>query len=422
MVVSVILFATHLSRPRMELLFSRMDYLQAQDLVSKLEEMNINYRLSDGGTSVLVPRDERDRLRLQLSPELYAQGAGFELFTGGGITVSDSERKVQWQLALQEELRRTITSVKAVDYARVHLVLPEPTVFLREKSNPSASILLGLSPLTTLTQQQVKGILFLVAGSVENLKPQDVSVVDSRGNVLYDAYFQDGGMVFDTEIETQMQLRARFERELEGRITSLLEHFLGQGSALVMVSAEMDFDFSEKTITSFDHEPVPRSHHRVEESYRGEGAPDVEVGESNIPGYTSPVYGSGEYTYDRTEETTNYEVGELREYVASAPGRISRLSTAVVIDENNETGSTVGQVSALVAHALGQNEARGDTLSVQLIPFDRVERDPMEIYLPDGFTLTLTHNIAGQAGGQTAQPGRFAGSGCPAYARAGSFH
>ena len=134
-----------------------------------------------------------------------------------------------------------------------------------------------------------------------------------------------------------------------------------------MVTAN-DFNTRETTSVTYDNEPVERSTQRVEERSEG-AAPGGEVGDSNIPGY-SGVAGSGDYSYERIEETINYEIGETREFVAAAPGEIVRLSAAVVIDRQTDTPVGTEQVSSLVAAALGLNEARGDSVTVQLLPFD----------------------------------------------------
>ncbi len=371
LVVALVMIAGYFSRPSMEVLFRGLDARQAREVAEKLEEMGMTYELAEDGTAILVPREERDRLRLQLSPDLYAQGTGFALFEGNGVMMSDFERRRQWQIALQEELRRTIVSIDAVEEARVHLVLPEQGVFLREQGTPSASVWLRLNPLVTLTEKQIKGILYLVAGSVENLKPENISLVDSQGNILYDAYSLAEGSAPQAGVGDQMKLKREFERELESRIKNLLERVYGAGKAVAMVTAELDFDRKETTSVSYN-DPVPRSEQRTEERSSGEGQqPGGETGESNIPGYDYNIgTGTGEYSYERIEEVINYEVGEVRTYLQEAPGKIMRLSAAVIIDGKDSNEGVIQQVEQLVATAIGQDLARGDTVSVQMLPFE----------------------------------------------------
>ena len=143
------------------------------------------------------------------------QGAGFALFEESNLIASDFERRVQWQIALEEELCRTITSIEAVEKARVHLVIPEGSVFVREKSEPSASIFLKLNPQASLNDSQIQGILNLVAGSVENLSPNNITIIDSQGNPLFDPYQEPEGQFGFTAAEKQLALTRKFEKEVE---------------------------------------------------------------------------------------------------------------------------------------------------------------------------------------------------------------
>ncbi|NMA91963.1 MAG: flagellar M-ring protein FliF, partial [Firmicutes bacterium] len=357
------------SSPPMEVLFSDLDLQQSRAIATKLEEYNVTYQTGEDGTTILVPRDQKDQLRLKLSPDIYAQGAGFALFENNSLIASDFERRAQWQIALEEELRRTITSIEAVEQSRVHLVIPEGGVFVREKSPPSASVFVKLKPLASLDQAQVLGILNLVAGSVENLTPENITMVDSMGNLLFDPSSLEEDRFVSNTVEKQMTLTRQFEKEVEGRLKSILERVYGPGKAVAMVTAELDFDTSERTTVSYDT-PINRSEQRTEERYEGTGPAPAEVGESNIPGYEA-LAGGGDYNYERLEETINYEIGETRDYLATAPGQIQRLSAAVMIDENAGSPEVGAQVSTMLMSALGIDNGRGDTISVQMVPFDR---------------------------------------------------
>ncbi len=371
-IVMIIIFSISNATPaQMEVLFHRLDPVQARDIAAHLDEIGVTYQIADDGSTILVPRDQRDRLRLTLSPDLYAQGIGFALFENGGMVASDFERRAQWQIALEEELRRTIASLDSVDQARVHLVITEEGVFIRERQDPSASIFLRLKPLASLTDGQVRGILSLVAGSVEGLKPENVTIVDSTGNILYDAFAAIDDLSVSLAVEGNLKLKRQFETELERRLRSILEQVYGPGRAVAMVSADLDFDSRETTVVSYEDNPVTRSTHRLEERSENLGVQGEEVGEPNIPGQAAVIGdGGGDSFYERIEEIVNYEVGETREYIAAAPGQVMRLSTAVIIDSDGNDPFLEEQVVDLVNSAIGVNEARGDTVSVQLLPFD----------------------------------------------------
>lgn len=385
--------------PDKEVLYRRLDPVQAREVADALDEMEVDYELEDEGTTILVPEEERDRLRISLSPDLYAQGIGFSLFENGGLVASDFERRVQLQIALEEELRRTITSLDAVDQARVHLVMPEEGVFIRERKDPSASIFLRLSPLATLSDNQVRGIMSLVAGSVEGLTPESVSIVDADGNVLYDAFAAIEDASTSNIAEDQFQMRRRFETELEQRLRALLEQVYGPGRAVAMVSAEMDFDAREQTSIVYDGEnAVPRSTHVIREESENVAPPAEEVGEPNIPGQAAVAGAAGDSSYLLEEEIVNYEISETREYIEAAPGQIERLSTAVMIDNEGDDPFLEEQVEQLVNSAVGFEEARGDAVTVQIMPFDTTWIEEPEPAVPvEELPVPLSWLIIGAA-------------------------
>ncbi|GEM_PF-397681 len=378
-----------------EVLYHRLNPADAREIAAALDEDNIPYELEDDGTTILVPPEQRDRLRINMSPDLHAQGIGFELFEEGAMVASDFERQAQWQIALEEELRRTIASLDAIDQARVHLAITDDGLFIREREDPSASVFLRLSPLTTLSDDQVRGIVSLVSGSVEGLNPENVSVVDEGGAVLHDAFAPIDDDAVTTTVEEQHQLKRQFETELESRLRSILEQVYGPGRAVAMVSAELDFDSREQTMVAYDNDAVPRSTHRIEEQSESMGAPVEEVGEANIPGQAAAVAGEGESSYELLEEIANYEVGETREYVETAPGQVVNLNTAVIVDNDGGDPFMEEQVAELVNSAVGLDEARGDTLSVQMIPFEAPDvPEPIPEEPPVALPLPLPWLIA----------------------------
>ncbi len=398
-IIGIMIISRVTSSP-MEVLFSDLDLRQAQAIAAKLNEFNIPYQTGEDGNTIMVPHDQRDQLRLKLSPDLYDHGAGFALFENNNLITSDFERRAQWQIALEEELRRTITSIETIEQARVHLVIPEGSVFIREKSKPSASVFIKLKPLASLSQFQIQGILNLVAGSVENLTPENITMVDSTGNLLFDSYWEKDDKFVSSVVEKQMDLTRQFEIEVEGRLRSILERVYGPGKVVAMVTADLDFDTKEKTTLTYDS-PVNRSEQRIEEHYEGSGSAPAEVGESNIPGYAVSS-GGGDYSYERLEETINYEIGETKDYIATAPGQIQRLSAAVLLDEGAANPEVGAQVTTMLMTALGIDTERGDSISVQLVPFEngskQVDWDEEPQPLPSRFILEPKLLIAIAAG------------------------
>ncbi|MDO9536592.1 MAG: flagellar basal-body MS-ring/collar protein FliF [Bacillota bacterium] len=378
----LLLFVQYFTKPQYVTLYSNLDPAQAAPLVQHLRERGVPYRIEDFGATIKVSQSMADEMRIEMAGRgmPFAQGLGFELFDEDRLGMTDFERQVKMQRALQEELRRTITSIDAVTQARVHLVLPEPRVFLRERGEPSAAIYLQLNPFLSLKEEQVRGIVFLVASSVENLKPENITLIDSQGNILYDAVTtSDPHIALADSVLNQLSVKRSFEVELERRAQNMLERVFGPGKALALVTVDMDFDSRETTVITYDEAGVPRSTYLMEERHEGEGPVAGEVGEANYPGYVGVVQG-GESSHDRREETVNYEIGESTERMITAPGKVLRVNTSVVIDtgENSVNQAKIEQVNTLISSAIGFDEARGDRISVEGMNFDTSFTEQME--------------------------------------------
>lgn len=375
-IISVILLIGYVTRPGMEVLFRSMDSQQAREVTERLDEMGVSYELADGGSTILVPEEQQDHLRIQLSPDLYAKGMGFSIFEEDGLMISDHDRQKQWQVVKQDELARTISSINAVQWSRVHLVMPEEGVFLRDRAEPSASVFLNLNPLETLTDRQVEGILSMVASSVTNLEKANIAIVDESGEAYHDPYMPDDeGSSVPAEVQERLHAQRNFEQQLEDKLTGYLEVVFGSGNVVAMVNAELDFDMHESTSVTYDPDNVERAIHRIQEREEGqEGPPPEEVAEPNIPGYEAPVGAGGDYAREYLEETINYEISEINEYLSRSPGRVDHLSATVILNRDEQEG-VMEDVSTLVAAAIGHNPERGDMIAVQSIPFDTTVTD-----------------------------------------------
>lgn len=368
-------------------LYRNLDPSQAAPLVQTLRERGVDYRLEDFGTTIQVPATAVDELRIELAGQgmPFAQGLGFELFDEDQLGITDFERQVKLQRAMQEELRRTITSLDAITQARVHLAIPEPRVFLREQGSPSAAITLTLNPFVPIKEAQVRGIVFLVASSIENMKPENIVIIDTQGNILHDA-LSDSDSIIDIADSTlkQLEVKRAFEMELERRVQHMLQRVFGPGKALALITAEMDFDAREMTVITFDEQGVPRSTQLIEEEFEGTGPVMGEVGEANYPGYVGLIPG-GDSSYERREEIINYEISESSERVIAAPGKLLSVHTSVVVDagDNQVTPEEIEQVNQLIASAIGFDAQRGDQINVQGMRFDTSYDDEMRAALAD---------------------------------------
>lgn len=377
-------------RPAYAPLFTQLDPAEAGSIVEELEAMNVPYRLSDGGKTIEVPESQvyQTRIRLASSGVLVGGGKGFELFDEQKFGITDFEQQVGYQRALQEELRRTIVQLNEVEQARVHLSLPEKSIFAENQSNPSAAIALKLKPAAHLKPEQVQGIVDILTGAVEGLQPQDVHIVDMKGNILTDNLPGKGEGMSTLQSATRQQLKRDFEKQLESRIVQMLSRILGPGSAVAMVTAELNFDQKQTTSTTHGPGQVISTQEINEKgtggSAEGPGGTDAEF--STFP----TMEGNNQETFNRQEDITNYQLDVYQETLVESPGEVERLSIALVInqpalgnaDDEEAINNKLNQIQNLVASAVGYDATRGDQINVSSMPFDTSLQDVFQKETP----------------------------------------
>jgi flagellar M-ring protein FliF len=373
---TIIFLVALISRPTYAPLFTGLDPAEAGAMVEKLKEMNIPYRLTEQGKTIEVPEKQVYETRIQLaSSGALGEGKGFELFDQTKLGITDFEQQVQYQRALQEELRRTIVQLEEVEQARVHLVLPQKSVFIEEESPSSASIVLKLKPLAQLKPEQIKGIVDLTAGSVEGLKPENIHLIDTKGNVLNADLALDEQAKLAQGTLKQYQVKRTYEKELEKRVCQMLERIFGPGKAIAMVTADLDFDRQEIQATTYQQGPVVS-----EQTIKEKGAVPQVGGlpgtTSNLPGYPAQVTQTGQQ-YSRDEAIHNYQPTSRQEKIIPALGRVRQLSVAVAVDAPISP-VVEQQVSDVVKAATGLNQARGDQLTVSTLAFDKTYQQEIE--------------------------------------------
>lgn len=367
-----------LLKPQYAPLFTNLQQSDAAAVVEKLKEMKVPYQLAGEGTTILVPKEQIYQLRLDLaSAGVLNSGRGFELFDENKLGMTDFERNLDYQRALQEELRRTIVSLDEVEDARVHLVIPQPSVFLQEQQPPSAAIMLKLKPLSRLKPEQVKGIMELVAASVAGLKLENIRVIDMYGNVLSEGLAGDENAPAGRIRQNQMELKRQFERDLEQRLQAVLSQILGPGKAVAMVTADLNFDQQEIKQTVWGKEGALRSEQvKTETGTAGGGA----AGAAGTPANTQPpVYQAvnpAAGNYNNSDTIRNYELDQTETHTIVAPGQVRRLSTAVAVD-GAVTPALRTQIQNIVAAAIGFDPARGDQINVESLPFDNSMQQQM---------------------------------------------
>ncbi len=363
LLVAVVFWA---SRKDFEVLYSQMDPQEAGVVVQKLKADKIPFRLTSGGTTILVPRKKVYEVRLSLASQGLPEqgGVGYEIFDKNNIGATDFVQKINYQRALEGELARTISSLNEVKRARVHLVLPDESLFVEDQKPTTASVTLLLKPGRRLNDGQVRGIANLVSASVEGLKPQNVTIVDSNGNILSRILQKD-----DTAglTATQIALQKNVEKYYAGKVQSLLETVVGTGKATVRVSADLDFNKVQQTVEKYSPDTtVIRS---------------VETNYQITPGDT--LKGTGGKVENRIQ---NYEINKTIQNIIRGVGTIRRLSVAVMVDgkyisAKGKNGQPVQQyvprspqemtkLTSVVKSAIGYDAKRGDVVNVVNIAFD----------------------------------------------------
>ncbi|MBL6458488.1 flagellar M-ring protein FliF [Belnapia sp. T6] len=362
--------------PAMSPLFGELESRDAAAVVAALERQRVPYRLAGGGSTVLAPVDQVPRLRLLLAREGLPSGGGvgWEIFDRSeSLTTSPFQQDVNRLRALEGELARTIRGLAGVRTARVHLVLPRREAFSRERGEAQASVVLAMQGAQRLDREGVQAVLHLVATAVPGLKPQHVSIVDSRGELL-----ARGGQALagPAQALNQEELRRAQEMRIGRAVEELLERTLGPGRVRAEATVELDFDRVETREERFDPEnQVPRSTQSVTEQNRGAEPPPTSVA-TNLPGQEATSSGGGASSESRQEETTNYEIGRSSRNVLREHPVLKRLSVAVLVDGLAENGAwrertpeELARIAALVRSAVGFDERRGDRVEVVSMRF-----------------------------------------------------
>ena len=359
-------------RPAYRPLFTNLGQEDAAAIAAALAAERVPYEVGDEGRAVLVPADRLYALRVSLASRGLPEGGGvgFEIFDKQPLGQTDFVQRVSYQRALQGELGRTIAEIGGVESARVHLAIPERSLFVSQDRRPSASVVVKLAPGRALGAAQVDSIVHLVASSVQGLAPDAVTVVDEGGRMLTagggDDALAGGG--------NALQYQRGIERATEERIESLLATIVGTGKVIARVAATVDFSRTERDEDTYDPDKavVLESH-----SSRDDGAKAPGTAASAPAGATAP----------RRDESQRYAVSKTTSRTVIPVGGVKSLSVAVLVDgtyrEQNgvrvftpRPDDELEKLKTLVASAVGISEARGDRLELTSAEFQTPEPEP----------------------------------------------
>lgn len=374
-VLLIVFLVAWASTPNYSTVYSGLSETDAAQIVDKLNERNIPYKLKDSGT-IQVPSDKVYETRLQMAKEGLPQdtSTGFEIFNGNTFGMTEFTQRVNYQRALEGELERTIGSLAAVQAVRVHVVTPEKTLLMDQQPPTTASVTIQIAPGKRLDQTQVQSITHLVASSVEGLDPNNVVIVDTTGNLLASGAGEAASTGITALSDSQRNIEIAAAQEIKNKTQSLLDAVLGPNSSVVQANVVMDWTQRETTSISYDPTPAAiRSSQTLNETYttNGENLAGVPGAETNLPTPAPLEDGAqGGLIYQRNEETINYEITQVESHEIASPGQISRVSLSVLVDGISDP-QQLQVLRGAVAAAAGIDEARGDTLSVETLAFDR---------------------------------------------------
>ncbi len=359
----LMVIVSFLHRPTYTILYSNLSAHDASKIIDKLKEQSIPYSLDDNGKTILVPQENMYDLRLSLAGDGLPQSStvGYEIFDKSNLGISDFVQKVNYRRAIEGELARTIIQIDEVEAARVHIVLPEKKLFKEDEAPRTASVILKLKSGKPLNQETIQSISHLVASSIEGLEASNVTVVDSRGNLLSSNSKPNSLASLSS---TQYQLQQQVESYLTQKAQIMLEAVLGSGNSIVQTTAELDFRQVDRTVEQYDPDNTAVRSEQVSE-------------DKSTSGDSSP-------SSNRSNTITNYEVNKVVERIVENQGNIKRLTVAVTVNGKEKTVDVNGEkitelvprtqeeltkITEIVKRAVGYNTLRNDEITVEYIPF-----------------------------------------------------
>ncbi len=395
------------SAPDYKVLFSNLSERDAGMVSTTLQQMNVPYKTEANGT-LMVPASQVYDLRFKLAAQGIPKGGavGFEAMDSPKLGMTQFQEQLAFQRGLEGELARTIQSLAPVESARVHLAIPKPSVFIRDKQSPSSSVLVNLYPGRALDPGQVQSIVHLVSSSVPELSPNSVTVVDQAGNLLTARNDSQSPRGLNA---SQLEYTKAMEAYYVQRIEAIVAPIVGAGNVKAEVRADLDFSEDEATSESYKPNPAPdaqsiRSQQTVEDNNsagnQAQGVPGALTnqppGPATAPLTAPPGANAGPNATagqggnsSRKENTVNFELDKTIRHVKASQGRVKRLSVAVVVnhraavkDKEGKPGKPtplsaqeMAQINSLVKETMGFSQPRGDTVNVVNAAFTEAKEE-----------------------------------------------
>jgi flagellar M-ring protein FliF len=373
----------------MALLYGDLDLRDSAQVVDQLARRHVAYRIAGNGTQVLVPADQVAEARLDLARDgLPAGGSiGYEIFDrSDGLAATEFQQKINETRAMEGEIARTIRAIHGIRAARVHLVLPRREPFARDRQDAQASVMLTMAGAGRLDNQSIQAILNLVAAAVPGLRPQNIAIADSSGNLLARAGEPVGPTA--TALSTE-EVRQATEQRLSRAVEEMLERSVGAGHVRAEAAVRMSFDRLNQTEERFDPDgQVTRSTQEVNSNSKSTEPNNAVTVQNNLPNADAGHESAGSQE-GRQETTTNYEISKTVRTLIREQPQIERISLAVMVDGTESVGTDgkrawqprsaeeLDRISGLVKSAIGYDDKRGDHVEVVSMRFTADDTAPL---------------------------------------------
>jgi flagellar M-ring protein FliF len=360
-----------MNEPTYTSLYSGLSQEDASKVIEYLGAQKIIYKIDDNGQTIKVPHEKVYELRLALAGKgIPSSGIiGYEIFDKTTMGMSEFMQKLNYKRALEGELARTIQQQDGVAGVRVHIVIPQKTIFKEEEKNPSASVVLKLKNNSLPSKENIQAIVNLLCGSVEGLQSSKVSIIDTKGRIL-NSDSDEGPLAFASS--KQYEVKRSVENYLVQKAQSILDNVVGYGNAMVQITADLNFDQVEKTMEQYDPES------------------QVAVSEQTIKVNNQGKAQSDTTTQSNDNAVTNYEINKTIQKVIEGSGNIKRLSVAAVINDipkevkkgdktevvyESRPQDQIKKLENIIKNAVGIDVTRNDQFSIVNIPFEAKQID-----------------------------------------------
>lgn len=369
LVLGGVALSGYLTKPTMGPLFSGLSGADASAIADQLGSKGVKYQLADGGSTILVPQDKLYAERIAMAAAglpANKDGAGYSLLDSLPVTASEFQQKTTYQRALEGELAKTVGAIDGVERATVQLAIPDDSVFVEKKKDPTASVFVRTRAGTTLSNDQVQAIVRLVSAGIQGMTPNDVAVIDASGKVLSAVGTGPTGGPLSSGATTD------YEARVQQAVQRILDPLVGTGNSAVTVTAQLGTSSSQTTTETFSATPTtpPLASSTKTEQYTGTGGVGAAgvLGPDNVAVPSGSTTGTGTYSSTSTDVTNS--VNKSTQVVTTPPGGVQRQSVSVAVDAKAGGGLDLTALTQAISAAAGIDPSRGDTISVQRMAFD----------------------------------------------------